>query len=658
MTNSSASSLNWTATKTQSWTTLTSAGGTLTPGASATVTCSINAAANALGAGSFSDLVTITDTTSGFSRNFSVTLNVLSEQPPQTADILSNPGTSGNIVIGASNYHVSEGIYLESEIGAANFTSAGTAINQIAFSCNTVDATPTVASPNFKIYLKNIPSGTTLLATGAYSTAGYTLVYSGPFSYPATGFQGVTLTTPFVRTAGNNLQVLIERTDNLVHSGNVWNASTGNSVSGNTALTTRRYNSPVAPVSGSSSLTASSFRAAIRLKHAIANDAAVDLVYSLGEVPAGLAAQTVTALISNLGISAQVNLPVTLNVTGASTFTNTQIIPSLAGGAQTIVSFAAFTPTAVGSCNVQVSLSDADASNNSLSNSLNVTSLDYSYKYPGSSATGGVGFTGGTGAFVSKFTSTAANAITGVKLEFDEASATTYRVAIYGDNAGTPSTTALYVDAVDRTVTVAGPVTITLPSPVTVGPGNFYVGIQQTNTTNPSLSYDAETPIRSGAMFFASPNPPSAWNDFAPENSFKLNIGLILQTAATPLELWRQLYFGITTDTGNAADSADPDGDGHNNHFEFVAGLVPTNSASRFNMSIQAVPNQPIRKAIIFSPIISGRTYVVKSSPTLVVPVWSDLTLFSTSNAGSVRTVTDLDASPSKKFYHVEITAP
>ena len=111
-----------------------------------------------------------------------------------------------------------------------------------------------------------------------------------------------------------------------------------------------------------------------------------------------------------------------------------------------------------------------------------------------------------------KFTTTAANAVTAVKLEFAAASATTYKVAIYGDTAGVPSTTALYLDAVDRTVTVAGPVTITLPSPVAVGPGNFYVGIQQTNTTNASLSFDTEAPIRSGAFFLAIPirRPPGS----------------------------------------------------------------------------------------------------------------------------------------------------
>src|SRR5207247_1963304 len=106
------------------------------------------------------------------------------------------------------------------------------------------------------------------------------------------------------------------------------------------------------------------------------------------------------------------------------------------------------------------------------------------YKHPGTTLDGGVGLTGVTGALVAKFRTTSATTVQAVNLEFAAASITTYRVAIYGDSgSGTPSTSALYVDAADRTVAAPGPVTISLPSPVAVGPGNFFVGIQQTNTT-------------------------------------------------------------------------------------------------------------------------------------------------------------------------------
>src|SRR6185436_13152472 len=68
----------------------------------------------------------------------------------------------------------------------------------------------------------------------------------------------------------------------------------------------------------------------------------------------------------------------------------------------------------------------------------------------------------------------------------------------------------------------------TLPTPVTVGPGSFFVGIQQTNSVNASLSYDNEVPVRQGSFFLATSSPPTGWFDFSPGNNVKPNIGITL----------------------------------------------------------------------------------------------------------------------------------
>jgi hypothetical protein len=119
---------------------------------------------------------------------------------------------------------------------------------------------------------------------------------------------------------------------------------------------------------------------------------------------------------------------------------------------------------------------------------------------------------------------------------------------------------------------------------------------------------------------------------------------------------WQVQYFGF--DNPFAAPTLNPDGDLHNNRFEFLAGLIPTDPNSRFNFRVQAVPGLPGQKNLVFSPIVAGRTYTVKYSTSLTAPVWQDLTGSTFSDAANVRTVTDTDASGARRYYRVDISMP
>ena len=447
------------------------------------------------------------------------------------ATVLPNDNSSsGNARAPSTKFASSRAVYL---IKATELAANGYASGQMPTSLGwTYFTGPGVsgAAP-LKIYLQNT-ADTTYTKGTSFSTAitGMTLVHNatttlpgtvGPFDIPLMGG------SPFTYTGGG----LYVAYDWGVYSGTL---STADQI---IFCNSTGLQPGLAGVnSNSNALGLSNFRPETRLSSSTQNDAAVAAVYSYGELPLGFVpAQVIKGVVDNLGGAAQTNLPVTLNVTGAQTFTNMQTIASLAAcTGEGTATFASFTPSAAGSDTVTVSVPADDVNaNNSLSHPLSVTANSYSYKYPGTTSAGGAGFTNATGTVVGKFTVSSATMVTDVKLEFFGVSATTYRVAIYPDSgSGTPGTTALYVDAADRTVSAAGTVTITLPSPVAVGPGNFFVGMQQTNTTNSNLAFDNESPIRPGS-FYAGAVPPTAWTDFSPATSFKLNIGLLLPLPAT-----------------------------------------------------------------------------------------------------------------------------
>ena len=96
--NTGGTPIDWTASKTQAWVTLSTGSGTLAAGATTTVIVSINSGANSLAAGPYTDTVTFTNTTNGngnATRSVNLTVNtpgVLSVTPP---DDLSSSGTQG-----------------------------------------------------------------------------------------------------------------------------------------------------------------------------------------------------------------------------------------------------------------------------------------------------------------------------------------------------------------------------------------------------------------------------------------------------------------------------------------------------------------------------------------------------------------------------------
>jgi hypothetical protein len=95
LTNSGASTLNWTASKSQDWANLSSAGGELAAGASTTVTVSINGNAASLTASSYSDTVNFVNTSTG-NGNTSRSVSLAVNSADQLALYITNATLLGN----------------------------------------------------------------------------------------------------------------------------------------------------------------------------------------------------------------------------------------------------------------------------------------------------------------------------------------------------------------------------------------------------------------------------------------------------------------------------------------------------------------------------------------------------------------------------------
>jgi len=123
-------------------------------------------------------------------------------------------------------------------------------------------------------------------------------------------------------------------------------------------------------------------------------------------------------------------------------------------------------------------------------------------------------------------------------------------------------------------------------------------------------------------------------------------------------DAWFIQYFGAPPNP-NAAPDKDVTGTGQNNLFKYVAGLDPTNAASRFVLRLAAVPGQPGQKKLIFTPRWSDRAYTPVFRTNLVSGAdWAALTNTNVNDNGAERTVIDLNASGPQKFYQIKITYP
>jgi predicted small integral membrane protein len=119
---------------------------------------------------------------------------------------------------------------------------------------------------------------------------------------------------------------------------------------------------------------------------------------------------------------------------------------------------------------------------------------------------------------------------------------------------------------------------------------------------------------------------------------------------------WQVQYFGL--DNPAAAPTADPDGNGQDNWFEYLAGTVPTNAASGLVWEIAAVPGQPQQMALRFAPVRPDRIYRAEACTNLIEAIYVPLESYEVSDDGPWRVITDREAVEPAKFYRLRISLP
>ena len=130
-------------------------------------------------------------------------------------------------------------------------------------------------------------------------------------------------------------------------------------------------------------------------------------------------------------------------------------------------------------------------------------------------------------------------------------------------------------------------------------------------------------------------------------------------TFSDPLSQWRQDFWGTTSNSGNAADQADPDADGVANLLEYVLGTSPNDSND--SAIPELLPNGN-HLTLTFTPsVVSGLSYIIEASDDL--SDWSDATdITALLTADEPYTYTDSAslATNSRRFLRlrVESTSP
>lgn len=357
-------------------------------------------------------------------------------------------------------------------------------------------------------------------------------------------------------TVGGNvhLKVFVEYIQSTNQTGIFqWNVENGTSVPGfvsadESKFLFNRSNNGIDSITNRNSL----IKPTLKLYHPRhKKDLEVNKIYSLGTIPVLMRrADTIKALVTNVGMDTIQSQKVYLYVRGANSFSDSVVVNQLPPYTQVMVKFSSYVVQNLGTETLTVQVEPDDNPNNdSLVKMRAVNYNVYSHNDPFMGSSGGIGFNGGTGDFVAKFYVDGISYINQIAVDFNRANQP-FQLVVWDDDGtnGLPGTE-LFVS--DTSQSVTGTFIMPVLPRIAVSNG-YFVGIRQTSTTNVSFTFQEENPIRPHTFYFAAPARDTIWTNFDPGFNFNFNIRPRLQVAndvavldfVTPLAGDSLLYSG------------------------------------------------------------------------------------------------------------------
>jgi hypothetical protein len=114
--------------------------------------------------------------------------------------------------------------------------------------------------------------------------------------------------------------------------------------------------------------------------------------------------------------------------------------------------------------------------------------------------------------------------------------------------------------------------------------GDFFVGIKQTGTTNFTMGYQIESPVRAGSYYLTSPTGSTAWSDFAPGNDFRLMMEPILTLNDVGVST---LDFPVSGSNNNVTTNVAPKAT--------ITNFGAANQSTAFNVTMDILNNADVK---------------------------------------------------------------